>query len=63
MAGWRQALELAMTEVEIETLTALSRSRTEPTSRVSRAATLLAYHEKASFFALGRRIDPAGLPP
>ena len=56
MARWRQAVELAMTEAEIETLTALSRSRTEPASRVSRAATLLAYHEKASFFAVGRRL-------
>ena len=37
MAGWRQAVELAMTAEEIETLTALSRSRTEPASRVSRA--------------------------
>jgi hypothetical protein len=32
MATWRQAVELAMTEEEIETLTALSRSRTEPPS-------------------------------
>lgn len=30
MAGWRQAVELAMTDEEIETLTAVSRSRTEP---------------------------------
>ncbi|TYO61076.1 IS630 family transposase, partial [Bradyrhizobium hipponense] len=41
MAGWRQAVELAMTDEEIETLTALSRSRTEPARRVSRAAMLL----------------------
>lgn len=45
MAGWRQAVELAMTDEEIETLTAVSRSRTEPASRMSRAAMLLAYHE------------------
>jgi transposase len=56
MARWRQAVELAMTEAEIETLTARSRSRTEPASRVSRAATLLAYHENPSFFAVGRRL-------
>ena len=37
MAKWRQAVELAMTDEEIEVLTALSRSRTEPASRVSRA--------------------------
>ncbi|MGY4502208.1 hypothetical protein ACVWYH_006165 [Bradyrhizobium sp. GM24.11] len=41
MAGWRRAVELAMTDEEIEGLTALS--RTEPASRVSRAQMLLAY--------------------
>ena len=43
MAGWRRVVELAMTCEEIERLTALSRSRTEPASRVSRAQMLLAY--------------------
>lgn len=56
MARWRRAVELAMTGGEIETLTALSRSRTEPASRVSRAAMLLAYHEKLSFFTIGQRL-------
>jgi transposase len=56
MAGWRQAVELAMTDEEIETLTALSRSRTEPARRVSRAAMLLAYRETPSFFAVGQRL-------
>ena len=56
MATWRQAVELAMTEEEIDTLTALSRSRTESASRVSRAAMLLAYRENPSFFAVGRRL-------
>ena len=37
MAGWRRAVELAMTAEEIETLTALSRSRTEAVRRVERA--------------------------
>lgn len=41
MAGWRQAVKLAMTDEEIETLTALSRSRTKPASRVSWAAACL----------------------
>jgi transposase len=45
-----------MTEEEAEVLTALSRSRTEPASRVSRAAMLLAYCENPSFFAVGRRL-------
>ena len=34
MAGCRQAVALAMTGEEIEALTALSRSRTEPAGRV-----------------------------
>jgi hypothetical protein len=45
-----------MTSEEIEALTALSRSRTEPAGRVSRAAMLLAYHENLSFFAIGQRL-------
>ena len=45
MAGWRRAVELAMSEEEIATLTTLSRSRTELASRVSRAQMLLAYRE------------------
>ncbi len=49
-------VELAMTGEEIERLTALSRSRTEPASRVSRAAMLLAYREQPSFFAVGQRL-------
>jgi hypothetical protein len=56
MATWRRAVELAITQEEIERLTAASRSRTEPASRVSRAAMLLAYRENPSFFAVGRRL-------
>jgi transposase len=56
MAGWRQAVELAMTDDEIEALAVLSRSRTEPASRVSRAQMLLAYRENPSFCAVGRRL-------
>ena len=52
MAGWRRAVELAIAGEEIETLVALSRSRTEPASRVSRAAMLLAYREHRSFFGV-----------
>ena len=54
MARWRQAVELAMTDEEIARLTAISRSRTEPASRVERAQMLLAYRENPSFFAVGR---------
>ena len=56
MAGWRRAVELAIAGEEIETLVALSRSRTEPASRVSRAAMLLANLEQPSFFAVGQRL-------
>src|SRR6266571_5340094 len=56
MAKWRQAVELALTDEEAEVLMALSRSRTEPASRVSRAAMLLAYLEQPSFFAVGQKL-------
>ena len=56
MAGWRPAVELAMTGEEIETLTALSRSRTEAARRVERAQMLLAYRQQPSFFAVGQRL-------
>jgi transposase len=56
MAGWRQVVELAMTDDEIAGLTALSRSRTEPASHVSRAQILLAYCENPSFCAVGQRL-------
>ena len=56
MVGWRQAVALAMTGEEIEALTALSRSRTEPAGRVRGQRMLLGYREKPSFFAVGRRL-------
>src|ERR1700730_1788453 len=56
MAGWRQAVEVAMTEEGVGRLMAISRSRTEPASRVERAQMLLAYREKPSFFAVGQRL-------
>ncbi|MDF0522178.1 IS630 family transposase [Bradyrhizobium yuanmingense] len=56
MAGWRRAVELAMSGEEIATLTTLSRSRTELASRVSRAQMLLAYRENPSFCAVGQRL-------
>jgi len=54
MAGWRQAIELALSDEDIAALAAISRSRTEPASRVERARMLLAYREDASFFAVGQ---------
>src|SRR5579864_9282181 len=56
MARWRQAVELAMTDEDIGKLTAISRSRTEPASRVDRAQMLLAYRENPSFFLVGRKL-------
>src|SRR5215469_419770 len=56
MAGWRQAIELALSEEEVSRLTAVTRSRTEPASRVERARMLLAYREDGSFFAVARAI-------
>lgn len=56
MAPWRQAIELAMTEEEIEKLGTVARSRSEPVRRVQRARMLLSYREKLSFFAVGQRL-------
>src|ERR1700747_2342778 len=55
MAGWRQAVYLAMTADEIAGLTAISRSRTEAARRVQRAQMLRMYGENLSFFAIGRK--------
>ena len=54
MAGWRQVIELALSDEDITALTAISRSRTEPASRVERARMLLAYREDPSFFAVAQ---------
>jgi transposase len=56
IATWRQALEVVMRDEEVARLMALSRSRTEPASRVERARMLLAYRENPSFFAVGKRL-------
>jgi transposase len=56
MAGWRQAIELAMDDAEVAALETICRSRSEPASRVERARILLAYRKDASFFAVGRAV-------
>src|SRR2546429_9205757 len=56
MAGWRQAIELALSEEHVAVLSAVARSRTEPASRVERARILLAYWEDRSFFAVAQAI-------
>jgi hypothetical protein len=37
MAGWRQAVEVAMTDEDVARLMAISRSRSEPASRARRS--------------------------
>jgi transposase len=56
MAGWRQAIELALSEEDVTRLGVVARSRTEPASRVERARILLAYWEDQSFFAVAQAI-------
>ena len=56
MARWRQAIELAMKDEDIERLMLISRSRTEAASRVERAQMLLSYRKNPSFFAVGQRL-------
>jgi transposase len=56
MAGWRQAIELAIGEEDLASLSVIARSRTEPASRVERARMLLAYRETPSFFAVGQTV-------
>jgi hypothetical protein len=47
MARWRHAVELALTDEDIESLGAIARSRSEPARRVERARMLLAYRENS----------------
>src|SRR6201982_3164310 len=54
MAGWRQVIELALSDEDIAALAGISRPRTEPGGRGGRARMLLAYREDASFFAVGQ---------
>jgi hypothetical protein len=48
MAGWRRAIELALSDGDVTALAAISRSRTEPASRVQRTRMLLTYRENLS---------------
>jgi transposase len=56
MAGWRRAVELAMSDEDVAQLTAISHSRTGRASRVERAQMLLAYRENPSFFTVAQRL-------
>jgi len=56
MAGWRRAVELAMTDKEIAKLTVIARSGSEAARRVKRAQMLLSYAENPSFFAVRQKL-------
>ena len=56
MTAWRQAIELSMGDEDLVKLASITRSRTEPASRVERARMLLAYREDPSFFAVGQAL-------
>jgi hypothetical protein len=56
MAPPRRVIELAFTEQELADLERVSRSRTEPASRVERARILLMYRETPSLYATGRDV-------
>jgi hypothetical protein len=58
MAAIRLAVRLTLTDEELTKLIAMTRSRTEPASRVDRARMLLAYRDNPSFFAVGRALLP-----
>src|SRR5271165_5856179 len=56
MTAWRRAIELSIGGEDLAKLVSITRSRTEPASRVERARMLLAYREDPSFFAVGRAL-------
>ena len=56
MTAWRRAIELSIGGEDLAKLVSITRSRTEPASRVERARMLLAYREDPSFFAAGRAL-------
>src|SRR6202789_4359460 len=56
MAAARRVIELMFTEQELADLERISRSRTEPASRVERARILLMYRQTPSLYATGRAI-------
>src|SRR6202158_4682604 len=56
MTAWRQAIELSIGDEDVARLVTITRSRTEPASRVERARMLLAYREDRSFFAVAHSL-------
>src|SRR4249920_3804458 len=56
MTAWRRVIALSIGEDDLAKLVSITRSRTEPASRVERARMLLAYRDDPSFFAVGRAL-------
>ena len=56
MTAWRRVIALSIGEDDLAGLVSITRSRTEPASRVERARILLAYRDDPSFFAVGRAL-------
>src|SRR3954470_14793620 len=56
MAAPRRVIELAIGREDVDRLEVLTRSRTEPASRVERARILLAYRAEPSSTAVGARV-------
>ena len=56
MARWRQALELAMSDEDVGSLSRVAQSRIEPARRVQRAKMLLRYRKNPSFCAVGQEL-------
>jgi ABC-type phosphate transport system ATPase subunit len=56
MTAPRRVVELSIADEDLSRLMAITRSRTEPASRVERARMLLAYRDDPSFFAVGQAL-------
>jgi hypothetical protein len=56
VSAWRQVMELAIGDEDLQRLVSIARSRSESASRVERAQMLLAYRKDPSFFAVGRAL-------
>jgi transposase len=56
VTAWRQAIELSIEDEDVARLVTITRSRTEPASRVERARMLLAYRKTPSFFAVAHAL-------
>src|SRR5499426_1832282 len=56
MAAWRRAIELSLTDMDLERLKSITQSRTEPAGRVERARILLGYWKDPSFYAVSQAL-------